>query len=193
MSLTLSAPSRLYLKAMADGEGLFEGYASLFNIADSEQDVVMPGAFDTTLAEWRKNGRAPALLWQHDRTQPIGTWLDLRVDQKGLYVRGRLFVDDIAQAAEAYALMKKGALSGLSIGYRPEQASRDMQRGLRLLERIKLFEISLVTFPALETARVYAVKEGVCSDPSPAFVNDVRRFCFWLQSVTPVRSSSNWK
>lgn len=193
MSLTLSAPSRLCLKAMTDGEGLFEGYASLFNIADSEQDVVLPGAFDATLSEWRKSGRAPALLWQHDRTQPIGTWLDLRVDQKGLYVRGRLFIDDVVQAAEAYALMKKGALSGLSIGYRPEQASRDMQRGLRLLERIKLFEISLVTFPALETARVYAVKEGVFSDTSPAFVNDLRRFCFWLQSVTPVRSSSNWK
>ncbi len=158
MGYVSSPPSRFLLKAAGDSMGIIEGYASLFNIEDSDADVVAPGAFEDSLKEWTKSRRAPPLLWQHDATQPIGVWRLLKADATGLFVRGQLFVHDVARAAEAYALVKNGALSGLSIGYRPERARRDAKRGVRILERIKLFEISLVTFPALDSARVTAVK-----------------------------------
>ncbi len=151
-------PTAFLLKAVNDAKGRIEGYASLYNVEDSEADLVLPGAFDASLKEWTRAGRTPPLLWQHDQTQPIGIWQFIKSDASGLFVRGQLFVNEIARAAEAYALLKRGALPGLSIGYRPEVARRDAKRGLRLLERIRLYEISLVTFPALESARVSAVK-----------------------------------
>jgi HK97 family phage prohead protease len=164
-----------------DSTGIIEGYASLFNVDDSEQDVIAPGAFDASLKAWVQNGRSLPLLWQHDVTQPLGKWLVLKPDAKGLFVRGQLFIHEVKQAAEAYALVKRGALTGLSIGYRAEQARRDAGRGLRVLERVKLYEISLVTFPALEAARVSAVK---ASQPDPALVAELRRFSSWLGSAT---------
>lgn len=151
-------PTSFLLKAMNDAKGQIEGYASLYNIEDSDADVILPGAFDASLKQWNGTGRSPPLLWQHDTAQPIGVWQFIRSDGSGLFVRGQLFVGEIAKAAEAYALLKRGALSGLSIGYRPEVVRRDTRRGVRLLERIRLYEISLVTFPALESARVSGVK-----------------------------------
>lgn len=151
-------PTSFLLKAVNDAKGQIEGYASLYNVEDSDADVVLPGAFDASLREWQRAGRSPALLWQHDTAQPIGVWELIKSDATGLYVKGQLFVNEIARAAEAYALLKRGALSGLSIGYQPEIVKRDARRGVRLIERIKLYEISLVTFPALESARITSVK-----------------------------------
>lgn len=155
-------PNSFLLKAVNDAKGQIEGYASLYHVEDSEADIILPGAFDASLRQWNASGRSPPLLWQHDPAQPIGIWQLIKSDGHGLYVRGQLFVHEIAKAAEAYALLKRGALSGLSIGYRPEVARRDGKRGVRLLERIKLYEISLVTFPALESARVSGVKTQEC-------------------------------
>lgn len=89
----------------------FSGYASVFGVVDSYTDVVIKGAFTRTLAE-----RRPALLWQHDPTVPIGVWEEMREDETGLFVRGRLA--DTVAGRDAYELLKLGALSGLSIGYR---------------------------------------------------------------------------
>lgn len=170
------------LKAVNDGKGQIEGYASLYHVEDSEADVVLPGAFDASLKSWKQAGRSPALLWQHDPAQPIGLWQTIRSDATGLFVRGQLFIHEVARAAEAYALLKRGALSGLSIGYQAEKARRDSQRGVRLLERVKLFEISLVTFPALETARISAVKAGA---GDAALVAALRGCADELRGLTP--------
>lgn len=151
-------PTSFLLKAVNDAKGEIEGYASLYGAEDSEADIVLPGAFDASLRQWNTLGRTPPLLWQHDPAQPIGVWTSIRSDARGLHVRGQLFVNEIARAAEAYALLRRGALSGLSIGYRPEVARRDAKRGVRLLEKVRLFEISLVTFPALDSARISSVK-----------------------------------
>lgn len=157
-------PTSFLLKAVNDAKGQIEGYASLYNVEDSDADIVQPGAFEASLKQWNLTGRTPPLLWQHDPAQPIGVWQVIKSDATGLYVKGQLFVQEVARAAEAYALLKRGALSGLSIGYRPEVAKRDGKRGVRLLERIKLYEISLVTFPALESARVNSVKSTEMDD-----------------------------
>lgn len=133
--------------------GLFEGYASLFNVADLGRDVVMPGAFAESLA--RRGAGGVKLLWQHDPREPVGAWLSLVEDARGLKVRGRLNLA-VARAREILALMKESAVDGLSIGFRTQRSARDPGTGLRKLYKLDLWEISLVTFPMLPQARVIA-------------------------------------
>jgi uncharacterized protein len=137
-----------------DGDGLFEGYASLFGIADLGKDVVAPGAFSDSLA--RRGPAGVRMLWQHDPAEPIGRWLSIAEDARGLKVRGRLNLA-VARAREVHALMREGAVDGLSIGFKVERAAR-RSGGLRRLEKLDLWEISIVTFPMLPGARVAAVK-----------------------------------
>lgn len=147
-------------------DGAFEGYASLFRIADLGKDVVEPGAFRDSLA--RRGAAGIKLLWQHDPTEPIGRWLELREDSRGLHVRGRLSLA-VARAREIHALMRDGAIDGLSIGFRSERARTEPRSGLRRLEKVDLWEISLVTFPMLPQARVSAVKALRPRAPAYAF------------------------
>ncbi len=136
-------------------DGLFEGYASLFGIADLGKDIVERGAFRESLA--RRGPGGVKLLWQHDPAEPIGRWLALTEDSRGLFVRGQLSLA-VARAREIHALMREGAVDGLSIGFRSERARTEPRSGLRRLERIDLWEISIVTFPMLPQARISAVK-----------------------------------
>ncbi len=138
-----------------NGDGVFEGYASLFGVADLGKDVVMPGAFSDSL---RKRGvRDVRLLWQHDPATPIGRWLSIEEDRRGLRVQGKLNLA-VERARDIHALMREGAVDGLSIGFRVERARAERPTGLRRLERLDLWEISVVTFPMLPGARVEAVK-----------------------------------
>ena len=146
----------LALKALAD-DGTFTGYASVFGKLDHQNEIVAPGAFLRSLQDWRQAGRMPAMLWQHDATQPIGLWLSITEDAKGLAVQGRLALRT-QRGLEAYELLKLQALTGLSIGYRTISSRIDAKRKARILTDIELFEISLVTFPANEAARVSDVK-----------------------------------
>jgi HK97 family phage prohead protease len=125
-----------------------EGYASLFGTVDQGGDAVLPGAFAASL----KAGRRVRMLWQHDPLQPIGVWDDVREDDRGLWVRGRILTD-VAKGREAAALVAAGAIDGLSIGYRTKRAERD-GKGRRLLAEVELWEVSIVTFPMLSQARV---------------------------------------
>ena len=145
--------------AGTDGEPMtFEGYGSIFNEIDSYGDVVAPGAFRRTLKEAKAAGRMPSLLWQHDPDEPCGVWLSMTEDDQGLLVRGKL--SDTECGRDAYTLLKDGALSGLSIGFSifPNGYKVDEKTGIRTLTAIKLWEVSLVTFPANDPARVTAVK-----------------------------------
>jgi len=145
----------LSVKALGDA-GTFEGYASVFGAVDSYADVVLAGAFDRSLRESQDRGRMPALLWQHDPATPIGVWEDMREDETGLLVRGR--IADTSQGRDAYALLKMGALSGLSIGFRTVKARINKASQVRELLDLDLVETSLVTFPASDAARVESVK-----------------------------------
>jgi HK97 family phage prohead protease len=97
------------------------------------------------------------MLWQHDPAQPIGIWEEVREDDQGLYVKGRL-LDTVTKGREAAALIAAGAIDGLSIGYRTLRATKT-EKGQRLLNELELWEVSLVTFPMLQTARVAAKAE----------------------------------
>lgn len=137
------------------GAGCFAGYASVFGQADDQGDVVSPGAFAAAL---KKRGiQRVAMLYQHEASRPAGVWTSLREDERGLWVEGRLALD-ADDGRDAHALLKAGALTGLSIGFHAVTAERRPGGG-RLLHEIDLWEISLVTFPMLNTARVAHVKQ----------------------------------
>ena len=144
------------LKATGD-TGVFEGYGSVFSIEDLGGDVVVPGAFAETLAKQKSAGRMPAMLWQHRQAEPVGVWTAMDEDSVGLKVRGQLALKT-ARGAEAYELMKMGAISGMSIGYRSRDDSFDRVTGVRSLKKLDLHELSLVTIPMNDASRVSAVK-----------------------------------
>lgn len=146
--------TQLDLKSV-DVNGMFAGYASLFHRKDMAGDVVMPGAFTDSLKA--RGTMGVKLLFQHDPNQPIGVWTQLREDARGLYAEGRL-MPEVTKAREVLALMRAGAIDGLSIGFRTVKARRDRTSGVRRLEKIDLWEISLVTFPLLPDARVATMK-----------------------------------
>ena len=150
------------LKFLAD-EGAFEGYASVFEHLDDQGDRVLKGAFIDSLKHWWHSGQVPKMLWQHDPTQPIGVWESLEEDRHGLRVKGRLLLD-VQRGREAYALMKSGVLDSLSIGYRVLEARPGLKSGERLLSKLELHEISLVTFPANDRAKITQVKNLFSQD-----------------------------
>jgi len=145
------------LRTTIDADGTVEGYASLFGEVDQARDMMMPGAFAQTLRQ-RDIRRIP-MLFQHDPSEPIGIWLELREDFRGLYARGRL-IPDVTRARELLALLKAGTSDGLSIGFRTVKGRVDPKTRIRKLEAVDLWEISIVTFPLLAGARVRAVKEA---------------------------------
>ncbi len=138
-------------------DGVFEGYGSLFGVADLGGDIVVAGAFKDSLI--KRGALGVKLLWSHDPAQPIGTWQVIKEDSKGLYVRGQLDFA-VAKAKEVYALLKSGAVDGLSIGFKTQRSRKDMKSGGRRLEKVDLWEVSIVTFPMLPQARVSAVKRA---------------------------------
>jgi hypothetical protein len=152
---TLDFPCEL--KATGD-TGVFEGYGSVFSIEDKGGDIVAPGAFTETLAAAKSAGRLPTMLWQHKFGEPpIGIYTSMEEDAVGLKVRGQLALKT-ARGAEAYELMKMGALTGMSIGYRSRDDSFDRVTGIRTLKKVDLVELSLTSFPMNDASRISAVK-----------------------------------
>jgi uncharacterized protein len=149
--------------------GVFAGYASVFDVVDSQRDVVLRGAFTASLQE--RVGEIK-LLWQHDMREPIGIIEELREDERGLYLKGRLLME-VARAREAYALIKTGAVKGLSIGYSPRRFRTDPDSGVRMLAAVDLWEVSLVTFPANAAATVTVVKSATTP---PSEHHEIRLF-----------------
>lgn len=143
--------------ATIEPDGSFEGYAALFGRVDLGRDLILPGAFARSLAERGTSG--VRMLFQHDPAEPIGTWLSLREDAVGLHVRGRLTLD-VARAREVLALMRAGAIDGLSIGFRTVEGRTDPRSRVRRLSRIDLWEVSVVTFPMQPDARIAGVKRA---------------------------------
>jgi HK97 family phage prohead protease len=140
-----------------EADGTFSGYASRFNVVDLGRDLVLAGAFAQSLRE--RGARGIKLLFQHDPAEPIGVWLELREDAYGLFVRGRV-LPEVERGREVLALMRAGALDGLSIGFRAVEGRTDSKSGVRRLHRVDLWEVSIVTFPMLPEARVSAVKHS---------------------------------
>lgn len=139
------------------GDGTFSGYASVFGEVDLGKDVIERGAFRRSIEERGASGIR--MLFQHDPAEPIGAWRTVREDARGLYVEGVL-APGVARAQEVHSLMKTGALDGLSIGFQTVRASGGGRSGIRRILEADLWEISIVTFPMLPSARVSDVKNA---------------------------------
>ena len=150
----LGVPLALDAKQLTE-DGEFEGYASVFGERDQGDDIVLAGAFSESLR--KRPAEKIKLLWQHNTNEVIGKWLEMREDQRGLYCKGKLFLG-VQKAKECLELMREGAVDGLSIGFRTLVDEYDRQNGVRRLLKVDLREVSVVTFPMLESAIVALVK-----------------------------------
>lgn len=134
----------------------FAGYASKFNGIDAYGDMILPGAYADTLA----NRDRPVLMMRNHWEGVIGKWTTLAEDDQGLYVEGEL-TPGHSLAQDTYALLKHGAIHGLSIGYFAEDEEEGIadERRVRILKKINLVEISVVDNAADLGAKVTNVKE----------------------------------
>ncbi len=132
--------------------GKFCGYASVFNIVDSYNDIILPTAFKNTIKSKNINSDIK-MLWQHDQSKPIGYFEVIKEDSIGLYVEGQILLD-IQQGREAYNLIKNKSVNGLSIGYTVKDFEYDTKNNTRIIKEIELFEISIVTFPANQYSNI---------------------------------------
>lgn len=156
----------LSLKAVGT-DGTVEGYGSVFGVRDNYDDVIASGAFLESLKAHKAAGTMPAMLWQHEADDPIGIWTEMAEDSTGLRIKGQLCLET-SQGKEAYALLKMGAINGLSIGFMSVPGTSVYKDdGVRVLNQIDLWEVSLVTFPANESARVTNVKSSTQALATP--------------------------
>lgn len=153
----LTKSIELDLKSLTD-KGGFSGYGSVFNVVDKGGDIVAPGAFAESLAAWAKSGRAVPVLWQHNTDEPIGAWTGLKEDDHGLLGDAQLWLDEAPYARLAHKGMTTKAITGLSIGYRVKKYSINKDTNVYTLEKLDLVEISVVTNPMNDDARVDSVK-----------------------------------
>ncbi len=167
MQTNLTVPFETKNLDLATGE--FEGYGSVFDSVDLGGDTIKRGAYAETLEEMRRKNTMPAMLWAHNATEPIGEWLEMREDERGLYVRGMLWVDGnrrnraaVANAEKARNLMLANGPKGLSIGGNiaaggAEDVEKD-GRMVRQISKFDLWETSPCVFAMEPKAAVTAVK-----------------------------------
>ncbi len=149
-------------------EGIFSGYAAVFNNVDSGGDVIEPGAFTKTIAEgWE---RVKILALHNDGWLPIGRPLELREDSNGLFIKAK--ISDTSMGRDIKVLLKDGVLNELSIGYDPVVFDYD-ETGIRHLREVKLWETSLVTWAMNPQAVVTDYKQAdEASDRARAIVEE---------------------
>ena len=131
-----------------DDSGHFAGYASVFNVVDYTGDMILPNSFIGNKVDGVK------LLWQHNHQNPIGIVDKAYENEKGLYVEGRIFLS-LSLGREAYILIQNKVTDHLSIGY--EAVDFYYHGDVRCITKVKLWEVSVVTFPANEFAEVVAL------------------------------------
>ena len=135
-------------------DGTFSGYGAVFGNEDSYNEIILPGAFKKSLKK-----KMPVMLWMHRSEHPIGVFTLVKEDDHGLWVEGKLLLkSDVPEADKAYALLKNKIITGMSIGFSCTVWEWDENKNVRYLKEIDLWEVSLVTFPANELARVSSVK-----------------------------------
>lgn len=158
--------------ASGSSDGTFTGYGAVFGNTDSYGDVIDKGAFKETLRSWEDRGKYPPMLLQHgggffggtaEDLLPIGKWTSMEENSKGLKVEGSLFALSTEKGQYIYEGLKAGSLDGLSIGYTVKEftAGTKPNEPRRRLTNIDLMELSVVTFPANDKARVGSVKSMI--------------------------------
>lgn len=147
--------------------GEFSGYGSVFGVKDAYGDIVIKGAFANSLVDWESKSKLPKMLWQHRTDEPLGIYSHMKEDDHGLYVEGKILVNAGPTEKRAYEHLKAGSIDAMSIGYTIPAGGieYDKDNDAYLLKQIKLWEVSLVTFPANPDALIDAVKSVVEAGP----------------------------
>lgn len=167
--------------------GLFSGYGAIFGNVDSYGDVIEKGAFKDTLRAWEDKGKYPPMLLQHgggffgggaDDLLPVGKWTSMEENSKGLKVEGELFALDTERGKYIYEGLKANVLDGLSIGFKTIKSRNGSKPSdpRRFIEAVDLVELSIVTFPANDKARIGNVKAA-------EHVKTIREFEDFLRDV----------
>lgn len=158
-----------YQVKAANESGKFSGYGSVFGVVDSYGEIVAPGAFLESIDELRSKNRGLPVLWQHRTDEPIGDWdmPTLGEDEHGLKGDAQLWLEDSPYARIANRGMNTRTITGLSIGYYVRESTFDEKTRLRTLTKLDLVEISLVTNPANDEARVDAIKSKLAHGGLP--------------------------
>lgn len=159
-----------------DDKGHFSGYGSVFDVVDSYNERVLKGAFLASLASHAEKNTMPLMFYNHSSVRRCGTWLEMREDDRGLFVRGRLWIDGPnpdQDALKAYRGMtsEKGKM-GLSIGYSVPEGGACYNSALKTtdLVAVDLWEVSPVDFPANDEARIDHVRSDITT------IRDFERF-----------------
>lgn len=161
-------------KLDADQSGVFRGYGSTFGNVDLGKDICAKGCFLRSLGEHKKANTLPAMYWMHDRREPIGDWLEVDENDKGLPVVGKLWTgtQETECARKAMGVLKGTSAKGLSIGYETKRYSFDQKSGIRTLEDVNLPEISVVGYGMNPKAVVTHIK-SLFEDGAVPTVRDV--------------------
>lgn len=148
--------------------GTFEGYGSTFGNVDFGKDICAKGCFKRTLEDMTKRGDQPAMYWMHDKKLPIGDWISVAEDGKGLRVKGRLWTGKgIPEAERAYMMLKGTGPKGLSIGFVPKLSEYDDKKGIRTLKDVDLPEVSIVGYGMNPKALVTSIKSHIADGLAP--------------------------
>lgn len=177
-------PFELKSVGAENGALTFEGYGSVFNTVDSFGDTIVKGAFARSLAKWKARGKLPKMLLQHgggvfataDDMVPVGKYTQMFEDDYGLFTAGRVFNIDTDRVKALEAAMREGELDGQSIGFNVADGGSSLKSGIREISDIDLWEVSLVTFPANDPARLVDVR-------SAGDLPSERTFEHWLAKV----------
>lgn len=163
-----------------DDVGLIEGHGAVFDdvhttsswvLGPEWKDVVRPGAFSKSLAEHKKMGVTPLMLYMHERGNVVGAWREVSEDGDGLKLKGQVALSAKAPSGVGvHELLKMGAINGLSIGFKVKKHSLDQEKKLRELHEVELAEVSIVDVPGIPTARITDVKNR-----DPKFLETVLR------------------
>ena len=148
-------------------KGRFKGYGSTFGNVDLGKDICVNGCFMRSLGEHKAAGTMPSMYWMHDRTEPIGDWIDAKEDANGLVVEGQLWADDIENAKKAYRMLSGTGNKGLSIGYATKKSEYDDKTGVRRLLDVDLPEISVVGHGMNPKALVTSIKSRIADGLLP--------------------------
>lgn len=155
------------VKLAGGSDGTFTGYGAIFGNTDSYGDVIQRGAFQQTIGEWQAKGKWPKMLLQHggmgvtsDDMMPVGQWRHMEENARGLKVEGRLFALNTERGQYIYEGLKAGELDSLSIGFQVRESIHGTKphEPIRTLTNIDLWEVSIVTFPANDKAKISDVK-----------------------------------
>jgi HK97 family phage major capsid protein len=143
---------KFIIKSVTDNNITIAGYASVYNVVDQQNDMVIKGAFANT------DNQVVKFLWQHNIIKPIGVIKALHEDNYGLQIEA-IINSNIQSGREAIELVQQGSVDGLSIGFNLQSAYYN-HLGQRVVEKAELLEISIVTFPANAHAKIYNINNA---------------------------------